>query len=119
MNTDMDLFELILFDVLIVLIFLCFLLTALFFSSNNLFIILLSFAFGLVTLPFARNLGQWMTLIRYREREIISGRSDKNVKAAGWVFGLGIKGHALIFRIVSGMIALFALYDLIRYLAGW
>ena len=57
MNTDMDFLELILFSTIILLIFVCFMLTALFFTSDNLFLIFLSLAFGLLTVPLAPVIG--------------------------------------------------------------
>lgn len=119
MNTDMDLFELILFDVVIVLIFVCFLITAVFFTDNNLFLMFLSLAFGLFSLPFSRTLGGWWTLLRSQEREKLHICLDNSKKSAGWKFlDFGLKGNAWMFRGMSIATAVFAVVDLIRCLLG-
>ena len=119
MNTDMDLFELVLFDVLIVLIFLCMLLTAVFFTGDNLFLIVLSFTFGVSSFPFAGTLGVWMADIKSQERERLRLPEITIKNPLRWPFlDFGKKGNAWIFRIVSGVTAAFALYNLITYLAG-
>ncbi len=115
----MDLFELILFDVIILLIFVCFLITAVFFTGNNPFLIFLSLAFGLFTLPFSMTLGSWWTLLRSQERERLNIKLDECKKSVKWIFGdFGLKGNAWIFRTMSIVTAGFSLYDLIRYLTG-
>ena len=117
MDTDMDLFELILFDVVISLIFLAFLLTSVFFTENNLFLILLSMAFGLLALPFTGTLGGWWSLLKTQERCKLNISLDK--KITGWLcLDFGLKGNAWFFRIVSVIISLFALYNLVRYFTG-
>jgi hypothetical protein len=119
MNTDMDLFELILFDVIIVLIFVCFLITAVFFTDNNLFLMFLSLAFGLFSLPFSRTLGCWWTFLRSQEREKLHICLDNTKKTAGWIFlDFGLKGNARMFRGISLATAVFAVVDLVRYLVG-
>jgi hypothetical protein len=119
MNTDMDLLELILFDVFISLIFVCFLITAVFFTGDSLFLILLSMAFGLVTIPFASTLGGWWTLLKMQERERMKYEIDKDKRFSGWIcLDFGLKGNVRMFRVFSLVIAGVALYDLVRYFIG-
>jgi hypothetical protein len=119
MNSDMDLFELVLFDVFITLIFVCFFVTSVFFTGHNLFLILLSLAFGLFTIPFAVTLGGWWTLLKMQERDKFRINIDENKPSARWIYlDFGMKGNARLFRVMSLVIALFALYDLIRYFSG-
>jgi hypothetical protein len=120
MNTDadMDFFELVLFDVLIVLIFVCFFLTAVFFTSNNLFIINLALIFGAITIPCARFFSGWWTYLRYHERE----KAKKLGQLATRVifFDFGLKGNTWMFRAISGVTAAFSFFNLIRYfIAHW
>jgi hypothetical protein len=112
-DTDMDFFELVLFDVLIVLIFACFLLTAVFFTSNNLFIINLSLIFGAITIPCARYFGGWWTYLRYHEREKVKIIGQRPARVL--FFDFGLKGNAWMFRVISGITAGFAFYNLIRF----
>jgi hypothetical protein len=119
MNTDMDLFELVLFDVLIVLIFLCMLLTAVFFTGHNLFLILLSFTFGMCSYPFAGILGGWMADIKEQEREKLHIPEITIKNPLRWVLlDAGKKGNAWIFRIISVVTAVSGLYNLVMYLIG-
>jgi|WetSurMetagenome_2_1015567.scaffolds.fasta_scaffold683377_1 hypothetical protein len=118
-DTDMDFFELVLFDVLIVLIFACFLVTAVFFTGNNLFIINLSLVFGAITIPFSRFFSGWWTYLRYHEREKakIIGKNP-----ARWMFfDFGLKGNTWMFRIISLVTTGFALYNLVMFFVenGW
>jgi hypothetical protein len=112
-DTDMDFFELVLFDVLIVLIFACFLLTAVFFTSNNLFIINLSLVFGAITIPCARFLSGWWTYLRYHEREKAKKIGQRPAKLL--FFDFGLKGNTWLFRVMSLVTAGFAFYHLVRF----
>jgi hypothetical protein len=119
MNTDMDLLELILFDVFISLIFVCFLITAVFFTGDSLFLILLSMAFGLVTIPFASTLGGWWTLLKAQERERMKYTVDDKKRFSSWIcLDFGLKGNMRLFRVLSVVIAAVTLYDLVRYFTG-
>lgn len=119
MNTDMDLFELALFDVIIDLVFVCFLITAVFFTGHNLFLILLTLAFGAFTFPCAGIFGEWMLQIKSQEREKLGIHGITAKDPLKWVFGdFGKKGNAWIFRLISIMTAGFALYNLVRYFTG-
>jgi len=116
MNTDMDFLELILFSTIILLIFVCFMLTALFFTSDNLFLIFLSLAFGLLTVPLAPVIGGWWTLLKYQEKEKLNISQADYERSPKWLFlDFGYKGNKLLFRVISIITAVFALYDLIRY----
>jgi len=112
-DTDMDFFELVLFDVLIVLIFACFLVTAVFFTSNNLFVINLSLVFGAITIPCARYFGGWWTYLRYHERE--KAKKIGQRPARYLFFDFGLKGNAWMFRVISVITAGFAFYNLIKF----
>ncbi len=119
MNQDMDLFELILFSTMILLIFTCFLVTAVFFTGSNLFLIMLSLVFGLLTMPFARTVGGWWTLLKSQERERLKISPDENKKATRWLFlDFGLKGNTRFFGSISLLTALFAVYNLVRYITG-
>jgi hypothetical protein len=119
MSTDMDLFELLLFDVIILLIFACFMITAIFFTGNNLFLILLSLIFGLFTVPHSRTIGGWWSLLKSQEREKFKIKTDENRKSTRWIIGdFGLKGNAWIFRSMSLITAVFAAYNLIKYIVG-
>jgi hypothetical protein len=119
MSSDMDLFELILFEAFITLIFVCFFITSAFFTGHNLFLILLSLAFGLFTIPFSATLGGWWTLLKMQERSKLRISIDENRPSARWVYlDFGLKGNARLFRIMSVVIALFAVYNLISYFSG-
>jgi hypothetical protein len=119
MNTDMDLLELILFDVFISLIFVCFLITAVFFTGDSLFLIGLSLAFGLLTTPFASTLGGWWTLLKAQERERMKYVVDENKRFSTWIcLDFGLKGNMRLFRVLSLVIAGVALYDLVRFFTG-
>jgi hypothetical protein len=113
MNTDMDFFELVLFDVLIVLIFACFLVTAVFFTGNNLFIINLSLVFGAITIPGARYFSGWWTYLRYHEREKAKKFGQRPARVL--FFDFGLKGNAWMFRIISVITAGFAFFNLIKF----
>jgi hypothetical protein len=122
MNTDMDFFELILFDVLIVLIHACFLLTAVFFTGGNLFIINLALVFGVITIPCAGYFGEWWTYLRYHEREKLYHQFKVGQRPTKWLFfDFGLKGNAWMFRIISVIIVGFSLYHLVRFFMenGW
>jgi hypothetical protein len=119
MNTDMDLFELILFSTIILLVFMCFLVTAVFFTGQNLFLIILSMAFGLLTTPFSKTLGGWWTLLKTQERCKLKINYDKNKPSTGWFFlDFGLKGNTWLFRIMSWITAVFAFYNLVRFFSG-
>ena len=119
MNADMDLFELVLFSIVILLVFICFLVTAVFFTGHNLFLILLSLAFGLISAPFSMTLGGWWTLLKNQEREKLKIKYNENNSPSRWIFlDFGLKGNARLFRIMSFVIALFAVYNLVRYFSG-
>jgi hypothetical protein len=116
MNTDMDLFELILFSTIILLIFVCFMLTALFFTSDNLFLILLCLAFGLISVRFAPLFGEWWTMLKYQEKEKLNISHEEYERSPHWLFlDFSLKGNKMLFRIISLITAVFAVYDLIRY----
>jgi hypothetical protein len=115
-DTEMDLFELILFDVLLVLFFTCFLLTAIFFTDGNLFLINLSLVFGALTIPFANYFGGWWTYLRSHERRQIAAILKINSSLAGWIFfDFGLKWNTRLFRILSAIIAVFSVFDLVMY----
>jgi hypothetical protein len=119
MNQDMDLFELILFSTMILLIFTCFLVTAVFFTGSNLFLIMLSLVFGLLTMPFARTVGGWWTLLKSQERERLKISPDENKKATRWLFlDFGLKGNTRLFWIISLVTGVFGAYNLVRYFTG-
>jgi hypothetical protein len=109
----MDFFELVLFDVLIVIIFACFLVTAVFFTGNSLFIINLALIFGAITIPAARYFSEWWTYLRYHEREKVKQFGEKPAK---WLFfDFGLKGNTWMFRIISIITAGFSFFHLIRF----
>jgi hypothetical protein len=117
MRTDMDLFELILVSTFTLLIFVCFMLTAVFFTGNNLFLILLCLAFGLVAVPFSPVIGEWWTLLKFQEREKLNISLDDYENSPRWLFlDFNLKGNKLLFRVISVVTAVFAVYDLIKYL---
>ena len=117
MDTDMGLFELILFDIVISLIFIAFLLTAVFFTDHNLFLIMLSLAFGMLAFPFTDTLGGWWTLLKTQERCKLNISLER--KCVGWLcLDFGLKGNVRFFRIVALIIAAFSFYNLVRYFTG-
>jgi hypothetical protein len=118
-DTDIDLFELVLFDVIIALLFVCFSITAVFFTGQNLFLILLTLAFGALTFPYAGIFGEWMLQIKSREREKLGIHGITIKDPLKWIFlDFGKNGNAWVFRLISVMTAGFALYNLIRYFTG-
>lgn len=115
----MDLFELALFDVIIALIFVCFLITAVFFTGDNLFLILLSLAFGALSFPYAGVFGEWMLQIKSQERQKLGIRGITAKDPMKWIFlDFGKNGNAWVFRVISMMTAGFALFNLVRYFTG-
>lgn len=117
MNTDMDLIEVILFSTMILLVFVCFLVTSVFFTGGNLFLILLSFVFGILALPLSKTVGGWWTLLKSQERERLKITPDENKKSTRWLFlDFGLKGNMWLFRGMSVITAVFAAYHLVRYL---
>jgi hypothetical protein len=119
MNTDMDLFELILFSTIIMLTFVCFVLTAVFFTDNNLFLIFLSLTFGLVGMPISSTVGLWWTQLKGQERDRLNISLDEGNKAPSWLFlDFGLKGNTRLFRIMSIITVIFAVVSLIRYVMG-
>ena len=118
-DTDMDLFELALFDVIISLLFLCFLITSVFFTGKNLFLILLTLAFGGLTFPYASIFGEWMLQIKSREKEKLGIHGITIKEPLKWIFtDFGKSGNAWVFRIISILTAGFAVYNLVMYLTG-
>lgn len=116
MNTDMDLIEVVLFDVIIVLIYVCFLVTAVFFTDNNLFLIVFTLIFGLGSMLLSKIIGIWWTFLRSQARMIFKLKLDETKKCSGWKYcDFGLKGNARLFRIMSVAIAVIAVYDLARY----
>lgn len=119
MNTDMGIFELFLFDVFISLIFICFLITAVFFTGDSLFLILLSMFFGLLTIPVASILGGWWSLLKAQEREKLKYEIKPEKKYTGWIcLDFGLKGNIRLFRVLSIVIAAVSAYDLVRFFTG-
>jgi hypothetical protein len=57
--------------------------------------------------------------LKSQEREKFKIKTDENRKSTRWIIGdFGLKGNAWIFRSISIVTAVFAAYNLIRYLAG-
>jgi hypothetical protein len=119
MNTDMDLFELVLFEAVLSLIYICFLLTAVFFTGQNLFLILLSMSFGLLTVPFSNTSGSWWTFLKYQEREKLKTHPGERKWIISWLcLDFGLKGNCRFFGIISVITAGFAVYHLVMYWLG-